>query len=286
MRWWWGLFAVVAVSSAMRAQTAAASLPDAPDFVAAANDAPSGQNGGQNGGRIPRNARPCNVTPQMVDDDPEAMSAEAVRSPCVDGEKPYQQFLNSPAPLPLTPRQKGILAVRDVTDPFNLITLTLNAGFTVAIDAHTGYGPGLKGFGKDIGYSFVQDATGEFIGTFMICSLLSQDPHYHREPEARPLQRLGHAIKHTYISQHDDGRPMLNYENFITYPASAEIANLYVPGIHGNGPSTVTRFLTGLATDPVNNIITEFLPDFARRFHVRIIFVQQILNQISATGQL
>jgi hypothetical protein len=75
---------------------------------------------------------------------------------------------------------------------------------------------------------------------------------------------------------------MPNLETLITYPASAEIANLYVPGVAGNGPSTVRRFMLGLATDPVNQIITEFLPDFARRIHTNIVFVQHILNQVAA----
>ena len=134
------------------------------------------------------------------------------------------------------------------------------------------------------GTALRRDATGEFIGTYVVCSLLHQDPRYHREPNATNWRRVGHALKHTIISQHDDGTPMPNYENLITYPASAELANLYVPGVHGDGPSTVTRILTGLATDPANNLITEFLPDFARRFHVRIVFVQQILNQIATSG--
>ena len=208
----------------------------------------------------------------------------SAQNPCNVKPQTYKQFLNDPGPFPLTPRQKGILAVRDVIDPFNLLTITANAAFTVGIDSHSAYGPGMKGFGRDVGYSFAQDATGEFIGTYAVCSLLHQDPRYHREPQATVARRFGHALKHTIISQHDDGTPMLNYENLITYPASAELANLYVPGVHGDGPSTVTRILTGLATDPVNNIITEFLPDFARRFHVRVVFVQQILNQIATNG--
>ncbi len=211
---------------------------------------------------------------------------DSAQNPCNVKAGTYKQFLNGPQPLPLTSRQKGILAVRDIVDPFNLLTITANAGFTVGINSHSAYGPGMKGFGRDVGYSFVQDATGEFIGTYGMCSLVHQDPHYYREPDASNWRRVGHALKHTVISQHDDGRPMPNYENFVTYPASAMIANLYVPGVHGNGPSTVARFMTGLATDPVNNIITEFLPDFARRFHVRIVFVQQILNQIAANGTL
>lgn len=197
---------------------------------------------------------------------------------------PYQRFLNSPTPLSLTPRQKGILAVRNVIDPANLFTITANAGFTVAIDAHTGYGPGLKGFGRDIGYSLVQDATGEFFSTFALASLFHQDPHYHRLPDASVSRRFVHAISHTIVSQHDDGTPMINYSTLLTYPISAEIANLYVPGIAVNGPSTVKRVAIGIASNPIDDLITEFLPDFARHIHIRVVFLQQILNRVS-TGQ-
>ena len=194
---------------------------------------------------------------------------------------PYQRFLNTPAPLALTSRQKGLLAIHDVVDPANLFTIAANAGFTIGIDPHTAYGPGLEGFGRNIGYTLVQDATGEFLSTFAIDSLLHQDPHYHRSPRATIPRRFLHAVAHTVISQHDDGTPMPNYSTLLTYPISAEIANLYVPGVHGNGPSTVARIVTGLATDPVDNIITEFLPDFAKRVHIRIVFVQQIINNVS-----
>lgn len=195
---------------------------------------------------------------------------------------PYQRFLNSPTPLPLTPRQKGLLAIHDVIDPGNLFTITANAGFTVGIDPHTAYGAGWGGFGRNIGYSLVQDATGEFFSTFAIDSLLHQDPHYHRSPRATIPRRFLHAVSHTVISQHDDGTPMINYSTLLTYPISAEIANLYVPGVHGNGPSTIARIATGLASDPIDNLITEFLPDFARRVHIRVVFVQQLINKASS----
>lgn len=216
---------------------------------------------------------------------PEASSAAQARNnPCAVPQNPYKRFLDNGKPIPLSPRQKGYLAFHDIIDPFNLLTITANSAFTVGINSHSAYGPGFKGFGRDIGYSFSQDATGEVIGTFGICSLLHEDPHYHRTPSGRPFERFVHAISRTVIAQHDDGHLMPNYEVLITYPASAEISNLYVPGVHGNGPSTVARIFTGLATDPVNNIITEFLPDFAKHFHVRVVFLQQIINQI-ATGQ-
>ena len=49
---------------------------------------------------------------------------------------------------------------------------------------------------------------------------------------------------------------------------------------------TVTRVATGLALEPVDSLIEEFLPDVAKRIHVRIIFVQQILNQVVSEQRL
>jgi hypothetical protein len=255
-------------------------LPDAPGAVVAGEaEGPRGDPSGAG----PPAGKPCASAMYHLSN-PEAESAEVARAPCKGRESPYQRFLDTTAAVALTPKQKGYLAMRNLVDPFNLLTIVANSGFTIGIDSHTAYGPGLRGFGRDVGDSLLQDATGEFIGTFAVCSLVHEDPHYHRRPDATPVRRVFHAIGRTVISQHDDGSLMPNYENFITYPATAEIANLYVPGVAGNGPSTVKRVAIGLATDPINNLITEFLPDFAKRVHVRIVFVQHILDQVS-TGQ-
>ncbi len=62
---------------------------------------------------------------------------------------------------------------------------------------------------------------------------------------------------------------------------AAEIFNLYVPGIATDAPATGKRILVGLATNPADDIVSEFLPDVAKRIHVRIVFVQQIMNQVA-----
>jgi len=201
---------------------------------------------------------------------------------CTNILDPYARFLDTRFSIPMTPAQKGYLAIHDLLDPFNLATVTANSGFTIAINSHTAYGPGWKGFGKLAGVSLLQDATGEFFGTFLIPSIAHQDPHYHRMPTAHFPRRLIHAVSRTIIAQNDNGSSMPNYATLLTYPIASEISNLYVPGIHTNGPSTVARIATGYALDPVNNIITEFLPDVAKRIHIRIIFVQRILNQVAA----
>ena len=141
----------------------------------------------------------------------------------------------------------------------------------------------LRAFFIAAGVTLLEDATGEFFGTFLIPSIVHQDPHYRRMPKARIPRRVLHAVSRTVIAQHDDGRTMPNYATLLTYPIASVLSNYYVPGIHADTASTVDRVFTGYAFDPINNLITEFLPDIAKRIQIRIIFVQRILNQIAAT---
>jgi hypothetical protein len=207
---------------------------------------------------------------------------DGLRKPCSELVYPYQRFLNTNVPIPLTWQKKGYLALHDVTDPANLATIVGISAINIGIDSHTAYGPGMKGFGKLAGVTLLQDTTGEFFGTFLIPAIAHQDPRYYRMPDASVPRRFFYAVSRTFISRHDDGSPMPNYGTLLAYPINAELSNLYVPGIQSDSKSTVERIVTGLAIDPANNLLAEFLPDVARRVHVRVIFVQQILNNISA----
>ncbi len=182
---------------------------------------------------------------------------------------------------PLTSRQKGLLAVRAVTDPFNLLTIAVFSGISIAVDSHSVYGPGFAGWGRLAGYSFAEDAQGDFTGIYVLPSLFQEDPRYHRMSKASVKRRVEHALIHTFVSQHDDGSLMPNYATLLNVPLSAEISNLYVPEIGTNAPDTAKRVLVGYATDPIGPLVAEFLPDFAKRVHIHIIFAQQILNRIA-----
>jgi hypothetical protein len=195
----------------------------------------------------------------------------------------YERFMNGPEVKPLTPTEKGWLAVRNVLDPFNAVTILGNAAITIGSNSHTVYGPGMHGFSQLVGVSYSEDMTGEFMGTFLIPSIMHMDPHYHRMPHATIKRRIFHGITQVVWTQGDNGKGMLNYSALVGYPICLEIANLYVPGEKTNLPSTATRFATGLAIAPTDNFITEFLPDLARRIHVRVVLVQQIINQVAKT---
>ena len=228
---------------------------------------------------------PCTLWQAMRDIPSRSKTIRPIRVPCSELIDPYQRFLNTSIIIPLTPKQKGYLAIHDLTTPANLMTIVALSGFTIGSDSHTAYGPGWKGFGKNTGVSLLQDATGEFFGAFLIPSLTHQDPRYYRMPRASIPRRFAHAVARTFVASSDEGNLMPNYATLLGYPIGAELSNCYVPGIHADPASTVARIATGLATDPANNLITEFLPDVAKHISIRIIFVQRILNQVASQQQ-
>jgi len=202
--------------------------------------------------------------------------------PCSELVNPYQKFLGTNVVVPLTWQQKGYFALHQLVDPANLGTIVGISAITIGADSHTAYGPGMKGFGKITGVTLLQDATGLFFGIFSVPALTHQDPRYYRMPHASIPRRILYSISRSYVARSDDGHTIPNYGTLSVYPITAEIDNLYVPGIQSDSRSTTERILTGLALDPVNNLITEFLPDLASRVHIRIIFVQRILNNVAA----
>jgi len=196
----------------------------------------------------------------------------------------YARFLTGPQVNPFTPRDKARLAVHNLLDPFNLITIAGEAGISVGANSHSGYGPGMRGYGRYVGVSFTQDMTGEFFDTFLIPTLARQDPHYHRMPHASIQRRALHAAAQVFWTQGDNGKGMLNYGDLAGFAIDNEISNLYVPGQATRASGTVTRYAVGLATAPVDNFIIEFLPDVARHIRVQVVILQRIINRVARTG--
>jgi hypothetical protein len=216
---------------------------------------------------------------------PSSSSLRGTTSPCLPPPPNwYVRFTNGPQVKPLTPREKAWLATRNVVDPFNVITILGDSAIAVGSNSDSPYGPGMPGFARNVGVSFTQDMTGEFFNTFLIPSIMRQDPHYHRMPNARIPRRIGHAILQVVWTQGDNGRGMPNYGNLVGSMIDDEISNLYVPGRQTNLPASAERYGIALATAPVDNFVSEFLPDVANHIHVQVVVIQRIINQVAKTN--
>lgn len=201
---------------------------------------------------------------------------------CGHISSPFAQYLKWPLVVPLTAQDNLRSAVRGVIDPFNLMTIAGDAAVGIGSDAHSPYGPGMRGFAKYSGVSLTEDMTGEFFGTFLVPSLMHQDPHYHREPFLPIKHRILHAIVQVVWSQSYTGKPMFNYANFVGGIATAAVSNTFVPGPNRQGfGNTAQRLALAFAISPSGNFIEEFVPDLASHVNLRVVIFQRILNTVT-----
>jgi hypothetical protein len=229
---------------------------------------------------VPLAARPnvLGARPECVAD--ASSNAERFMS-CQQNIPIFNRFLDTSAPLPLTPKQKAILAARNVIDWGNLATIGGLSALTIMTDSHTADGPGFPGFAKNAGVSLSQDMTGEFFSTFLIPSLAHQDPHYHRMPNLSVSRRILHVLDAVVIAQSDQGLPMFNYATVVGTLCTNTLGNVYVPGRKHSFGASAARISTSLATDPIGNALTEFVPDLARHVNIQVVIVQRIINRVA-----
>jgi hypothetical protein len=251
--------------------------PESPDL--SLPDAPQPQN--------PSHAAAPATAPCPAGNAPAGAIGQSVTQPAPCPPQPeknwYIRFIDGPQVKPMTPKEKAWLAARNVEDPFNALTILSLSAIDVGMNAHSPVGPGMSGWSRDVGISYTQDITGEFFGTFLIPSIVHQDPHYHRMPYASIPRRIRHAIVQVGWTLGDNGKGMVNYAAVVGFAIDDELGNLYVPGQQTDLPASGERYVTGLASAPIENFVTEFMPDVARRIHLRVVLFQRIINQVGRT---
>ena len=88
--------------------------------------------------------------------------------------------------------QKLRRALKDTIDPTAFLGAGIKAGTYQAFDWNPGFGQGASGFAKRFSASFGDGATGKMLGTYLLPSLLHQDPRYFRKGQGGTKSRLGY----------------------------------------------------------------------------------------------
>ena len=211
-------------------------------------------------------------------------SASAVQSRVCSDFAPinwYDRFVTGPDVMRFSPEQKFRLAVTNIINPFNLGTIVGEAGIEVAANSHSPYGPGVYGWAKLSGTNLTQDMTDQFFGTFLVPTITHTDPHYHRRPDFSIPHRIWHCIDEIVWQRADDGRDTFNYSQIVAPVFDIAISNLYVPGLQTRFSADAQRYGIDIATAPIDNFITEFVPSIASHIHTHVVLVQRIVNQVA-----
>jgi hypothetical protein len=165
-----------------------------------------------------------------------------------------------PTAAPLSPRQKFELAWKSTLDPMTFGLVGAIAGFQQATNEFNGYGQGAQGFGKRYGATYADVAVGTMIGSYMLPSLLKQDPRYFYKGTGTKRSRLLYAMANAVICKGDNGHWQPNYSAILGSLAAGGISNLYYPEQNRDGLElTFENALIGIGENAGANILQEFV---------------------------
>lgn len=183
---------------------------------------------------------------------------------------------------PLGVSGKFRLAVANVSDPFAIVTTAIDSEIGNSTGGRTPLQRGAAGFGQRFGVSMAGAASSEFFSTFLYSSIFHQDPHYHREPDARMAARFAHALSYVVVTRSDSGKPMFNFAEFFGTASSSLVEGGLHPEWARDPGATSGRVFISIGSDAAWNLMTEFLPDVAKHLNPRLMLLRKLADKAAA----
>ena len=164
-----------------------------------------------------------------------------------------------PHPEPLTTKMKFHLAYTSLTHPVFFIRETAWAGVQQARNNPEGWGQGATGYGKRLGWGFVDGATGGLISDAILPSLLHQDPRYFYQGNGTKGSRAWHAILAPFVCKGDNGKSQPNYSQWGGSLISYSIATSYYPSADRTAGHVFQTFGIDMGLHVVGSLAQEFI---------------------------
>ena len=170
---------------------------------------------------------------------------------------------SSDARQPITGQQRIQWAVQNTIGTGAL----LSAGWGTLFDIPKAYGTHWEGFGERYGLRLSALAVSNTMEAGL-GAIWGEDPRYTRDAGAPFKNRVGHAVKMTFMAENRDGNLMPAYARFIAIPSSNFLSNSWRPDSDATlshaSIRTGFRFLGRLGC----NTFHEFWPDVRQKlFH-------------------
>ena len=108
-------------------------------------------------------------------------------------------------------------------------------------------------------------SSSNFFGTFLLPSLLHQDPRFFVRDTGNFGDKVGYATSRIFITRSDRGGEIINWSGMLGPLGAAALANTYLPEDSRGVGLTFSRWGTSLAGTAASNVLREFWPTINRR---------------------
>ena len=141
-----------------------------------------------------------------------------------------------------------------------LVASAFSAGIGQAEDYPHGYGQGAEGYGKRFGASMARTASNEFFGTFMLASMLGQDPRFFPQADPTLGGSIKYAVKRVFVTRNDEGNDVANWSGLLGPLMGEGLANAYWPEEDRTAGQTFKRYGVDIGTRAGFNILRNYWP--------------------------
>ena len=169
---------------------------------------------------------------------------------------------------PFGSRDKFMLAVNNSVSLATVGTSLVGAAYGQAIDSPEGYGQGAEGYGKRFGSEMARDASANLFGTFLIASVLHEDPRFYVRKNLTFKQSVEYSALRIVFTRSDSGERTVNYAGLLGPLAGEALANTYFPEEDRGVGSTLTRYATDLGWRFGGNLLRQYWPKINRKLKI------------------
>ncbi|MGB7281352.1 MAG: hypothetical protein WBE13_03735 [Candidatus Acidiferrum sp.] len=178
----------------------------------------------------------------------------------------YPELATTPGPL--TSLQKFELFLSKSTAPPQILSSAAGAGISEARGTLAGYGQGGEGYGKRFGSSIASGASTNLFETFLLSSMLHEDPRFFVRLNGGFSARAGHALRRVLVVRTDAGGETFNLPGTLGPLMAEGLANVYLPQSQRTAGKTFQRYGIRIGIGAANNIVKEYWPTIFK--HLRI----------------
>ncbi len=166
---------------------------------------------------------------------------------------------------PFSSGQKFELAVNNSISGHAIMGAALGAAISQADDSPTGRGQGWDAYGQRFGSSMARQASSEIFGTYILASVLHQDPRFF--PRANPSlgQSMSYSVTRLFVTRNDSGRDVANVSGLLGPLFAEGLANVYWPDRNRTVGDTFMRYGLDLVTRAGGNMLREYWPVMMRK---------------------
>ncbi len=164
--------------------------------------------------------------------------------------------------------QKFELAANNSISLSTLGAALIASAYGQAINSPAGYGQGGEGYAKRFGSEMARAASDNMFGTFLIASVLHEDPRFYVKKSLSFKQSVKYSAVRVGATRNDSGERVVNFAGLLGPLAGEALANTYYPeGSRGVG-NTFVRYASDQGWRFGANLLRQYWPTINKKLRL------------------